>query len=88
MFIHIILYFYIDQIYFSTYQIMIYNQGLNCGFLIFLHFFSCDTLMFIKNYDQNSSNIKIHVILFVKMSGYVWSLMCVCVYIYIYTHII
>jgi len=42
---------------------------------MFIHFFSCDSLMFIKNYDQNLSKIKIHVILFVKMSGYVWSLM-------------
>jgi hypothetical protein len=38
---------------------------------MFIHFFSCDNLIFIKNYDQNSSNIKIQVILFVKMSGYV-----------------
>jgi len=50
---------------------MIYNKGLNCGILMFIHFFSCDSLMFITNHDQNSSNIKIHVILFVKMSGYV-----------------
>jgi hypothetical protein len=71
MFIHVIFDFYIDQIYFWTYQIMIYNKGLNCGILIFIHFFSCDSLMFIKNYDQNSSNLKRHVILFVKMSGYV-----------------
>ncbi len=28
--------------------------------------FSCGSLIFIKNYDQNSSYIKIHVILFVK----------------------
>jgi uncharacterized membrane protein len=71
MFIHVIFDFQIDQIYFRTYQIMIYNQGLNYGFLIFIHFFSSNSLMFIKNYDQNSSNIKMHVILFVKMSGYV-----------------
>jgi uncharacterized membrane protein YGL010W len=42
---------------------------------MFILFYLFDSLMFIKNYDQNSSNIKIHVILFVKMSGYVWSLM-------------
>jgi uncharacterized membrane protein YGL010W len=42
---------------------------------MFIHLFLCDNLIFIKNYDQNSSNIKIHVIFFAKMSGYVWSLM-------------
>ncbi len=42
---------------------------------MFIHFFSCDGLMFIRNHDQNSSNVKIHVNLFVKMSDYVWSLM-------------
>jgi hypothetical protein len=34
-------------------------------------FFSHDSLIFIKIYDQNASNIKTHVILFVKMSSYV-----------------
>jgi hypothetical protein len=38
---------------------------------MFIHFSLCDSLIFIKNYDQNASNIKIHVILFVKMSCYV-----------------
>jgi len=71
MFIHVIFDFYVDQIYFRTYQIMIYNKGLNCGILMFVQFFSCDSLMVIKTHDQNSSNIKIHVILFVKLSGYV-----------------
>jgi len=42
---------------------------------MFIHFFMCHSLRFIKNYDENSSEIKIHVILFVKLSGYVWSLM-------------
>jgi len=27
-----------------------------------IHLFSCDSLIFIKNYDQNSLNIKLHVI--------------------------
>jgi len=40
---------------------------------MFIHFFVCDSLTFIKNYDQNASKIKIHVIVFVKMSCYVWS---------------
>jgi hypothetical protein len=38
---------------------------------MFIHFFSCDSLTFIKNYDQNSSNIEMHVILFVEMNDYV-----------------
>jgi hypothetical protein len=33
---------------------------------MFIHFFSCDSLMFIKNYDQNSLNIKLHVIFICK----------------------
>jgi hypothetical protein len=39
---------------------------------MFIHFFSCDNLVLIENYDQNSLHIKLHVILFVKMNGYVW----------------
>jgi hypothetical protein len=27
-----------------------------------IHLLSCDSLIFIKNYDQNSLNIKLHVI--------------------------
>jgi hypothetical protein len=38
---------------------------------MFIHFFSCDNLVLIENYDQNSLHIKLHVILFVKMNGYV-----------------
>jgi len=33
---------------------------------MFTHFFSCDSFIFIKNYDQNSLNNKLHVNLFVK----------------------
>jgi hypothetical protein len=38
---------------------------------MFIHFFSCDNLIFIKDYDQNSLKIKILVFVFVKMNGYV-----------------
>jgi len=38
---------------------------------MFIHLILCDSLIFIKNYDQNSSNIEIHVNLFAKISDYV-----------------
>jgi hypothetical protein len=55
MFTHVIFDFNVDQIYFTTYQIMIYNKWLNCIILMFILFFVCDSLIFIKHYDQNAS---------------------------------
>jgi len=36
---------------------------------MFIHFFSCDSLIFIINHDQNSSNIKLHVIFFMHSNN-------------------
>jgi hypothetical protein len=33
---------------------------------MFIHLFSCDSLISIQNYDQNSLNIKLHVIFICK----------------------
>jgi len=38
---------------------------------MFIHLFLCDSVIFTNFFDRNAWNIKIHVILFVKMSGYV-----------------
>jgi hypothetical protein len=52
---------------------------------MFIQFFSCDSLIFIENYDQNSLNIKLCVIFIYKLNGYVWCIVFLCIQIIVFS---